>query len=396
MVLLVCAIVFAETGLLVGGFFLPGDSMLFTAGLLVSTGAIEFNLWAMCAMIIVAAIIGNQTGYLIGSKAGPAIFNKPDSRLFKKENVESAHAFFEKHGGKALILARFVPIIRTFVPVIVGVAQMDKRKFFLFNVIGAVLWGGGVTLLGAWLGQFEWVGNNIDIIFIVIVLISVIPIFIEIGRGDSWPSAGPRPKAPTPWKSSSRSTRAASTASTKAQATAQSAAKRHPAQRGGAFCVHEGTSSNRPRTTPTQWREATRGTPAPPVADGVLLLRAKLGTAPIHPGRLQHGVVAEAALPPARLAQERPFQLAILHGLAGNAVGTRDRQRSRTDERSAAERVRNVRELCQQQVQVGDVIAVPAGPACRKNTGARPAHQRPIRSRQRWPGGQSLPPRPWP
>ncbi|WP_024817255.1 DedA family protein [Arthrobacter sp. 31Y] len=181
-VLLVCAIVFAETGLLVG-FFLPGDSMLFTAGLLVSTGAIEFNLWAMCAMIIVAAIIGNQTGYLIGSKAGPAIFNKPDSRLFKKENVESAHAFFEKHGGKALILARFVPIIRTFVPVIVGVAQMDKRKFFLFNVIGAVLWGGGVTLLGAWLGQFEWVGNNIDIIFIVIVLISVIPIFIEIGRG---------------------------------------------------------------------------------------------------------------------------------------------------------------------------------------------------------------------
>ncbi|MDR6639294.1 membrane-associated protein [Paenarthrobacter nitroguajacolicus] len=181
-VLLVCAIVFAETGLLVG-FFLPGDSMLFTAGLLVSTGAIEFNLWGMCGLIIVAAILGNQTGYLIGAKAGPAIFNKPDSRLFKKENVESAHAFFEKHGGKALILARFVPIIRTFVPVIVGVAQMDKRKFFLFNVIGAVLWGGGVTLLGAWLGQFDWVGKNIDIIFIVIVLISVIPILIEVGRG---------------------------------------------------------------------------------------------------------------------------------------------------------------------------------------------------------------------
>lgn len=181
-VLLVCAIVFAETGLLVG-FFLPGDSMLFTAGLLVSTGAIEFNLWAMCGLIIVSAILGNQTGYLIGSKAGPAIFNKPDSRLFKRENVESAHAFFEKHGGKALILARFVPIIRTFVPVIVGVAQMDKRKFFLYNVIGAVLWGGGVTLLGAWLGQFEWVGKNIDIIFIVIVLISVIPILVEVGRG---------------------------------------------------------------------------------------------------------------------------------------------------------------------------------------------------------------------
>ncbi|MEW1819465.1 VTT domain-containing protein [Arthrobacter sp. NPDC080031] len=181
-VLLVCGIVFAETGLLVG-FFLPGDSMLFTSGLLVATGAIQFNLWAMCAMIIVSAIIGNQMGYLIGSKAGPAIFNKPDSKLFKRENVESAHAFFEKHGGKALILARFVPIIRTFVPVIVGVAKMDKRKFFLFNVIGAVLWGGGVTLLGAWLGQYEWVGKNIDIIFVVIVLISVVPVAVEVIRG---------------------------------------------------------------------------------------------------------------------------------------------------------------------------------------------------------------------
>ena len=140
-VLLVCGIIFAETGLLVG-FFLPGDSMLFTAGLLVATGTIKFNIWAFTALIIVAAIIGNQVGYLIGSKAGPAIFNKPNSKLFKRENVESAHAFFEKHGGKALILARFVPIIRTFVPVIVGVAQMSKRKFFLYNVIGAVLWGG--------------------------------------------------------------------------------------------------------------------------------------------------------------------------------------------------------------------------------------------------------------
>lgn len=181
-VLLVCGIVFAETGLLVG-FFLPGDSMLFTAGLLVATGAIQFNLWALCAMIIVSAIIGNQVGYLIGAKAGPAIFNKPDSRFFKRENVESAHAFFEKHGGKALILARFVPIIRTFVPVIVGVARMDKGKFFLFNVVGATLWGGGVTLLGAWLGQYEWVGKNIDIIFVVIVLVSVLPIAIEVLRG---------------------------------------------------------------------------------------------------------------------------------------------------------------------------------------------------------------------
>lgn len=181
-VVVICAIIFAETGLLVG-FFLPGDSMLFTAGLLVATGAIQFNLWLMCALIIVAAILGNQTGYLIGSKAGPSIFRRPDSKFFKRENVDSAHAFFERHGGKALILARFVPIIRTFVPVIVGVAQMSKRKFFIYNVVGAVLWGGGVTLLGAWLGQYEWVGKNIDIIFIAIVLVSVVPIGIEILRG---------------------------------------------------------------------------------------------------------------------------------------------------------------------------------------------------------------------
>jgi membrane-associated protein len=182
-VLLVCGIIFAETGLLIG-FFLPGDSMLFTAGLLVATDTIKFNIWLFVALIIVAAILGNQTGYLIGSKAGPAIFNKPDSKLFKRENVESAHAFFEKHGGKALVLARFVPIIRTFVPVIVGVAQMSKRKFLLFNVIGAVLWGGGVTLLGYLLGdKVPWVRDNLDVIFIIIVLLSVIPIGIEVLRG---------------------------------------------------------------------------------------------------------------------------------------------------------------------------------------------------------------------
>jgi membrane-associated protein len=150
--------------------------MLFTAGLLVATDTIKFNIWLFAALIVVSAIIGNQTGYLIGSKAGPAIFNKPDSRLFKRENVDSAHKFFEKHGGKALILARFVPIIRTFVPVIVGVAQMDKKKFFLYNVIGAFLWGGGVTLLGYLLGdRVPWVRDNLDIIFIAIVLLSVLP-----------------------------------------------------------------------------------------------------------------------------------------------------------------------------------------------------------------------------
>ena len=182
-VLLVCGIVFAETGLLVG-FFLPGDSLLFTAGLLVATGTIKVNIVALITLVVISAIIGNQCGYLIGRKAGPALFNRPESRLFKHENVEKAHIFFEKHGGKALILARFVPIIRTFVPVIVGVAEYDRKKFFLFNVIGGVLWGGGVTLLGYILGdRVPWVSKNLDLIFIVIVLVSVLPILIEGVKG---------------------------------------------------------------------------------------------------------------------------------------------------------------------------------------------------------------------
>jgi len=179
-VVIACAIIFAETGLLVG-FFLPGDSLLFTAGLLVSTGKMPVNIGVLMLLLIICAFVGNQAGYAIGAKAGPAIFNKPDSRLFKKEHVENAHAFFEKHGGKALILARFVPIVRTFVPVIVGVARMDMRHFVTFNAIGAVLWAGGVTLLGYILGdRFPWVQKNLDIIFILIVLVSVIPIIVEL------------------------------------------------------------------------------------------------------------------------------------------------------------------------------------------------------------------------
>ncbi|WP_269937016.1 DedA family protein [Arthrobacter sp. HY1533] len=178
-VIIACAIIFAETGLLVG-FFLPGDSLLFTAGLLVSTGKMPINIYALMGMLMVCAFVGNQLGYYIGYKAGPAIFNKPDSKLFKKQHVDSAHAFFEKHGGKALILARFVPIVRTFVPVIVGVAKMDMRKFLLFNAIGAILWAGGVTYLGYVLGnKVPWVRDNLDIIFIAIVAVSVIPIGIE-------------------------------------------------------------------------------------------------------------------------------------------------------------------------------------------------------------------------
>lgn len=177
-VLLVCGIVFAETGLLVG-FFLPGDSLLFTAGLLVATGALDVSLPFFAVCIFAAAFLGDQVGYLIGNKAGPAIFKRPDSRLFKQSYVTRAHEFFERFGGRAVVLARFVPIVRTFVPVIAGVAKMRYRTFILFNLIGAALWGVGVTFLGFWLGQYAWVGENIDIIFLAIVFVSVLPMVIE-------------------------------------------------------------------------------------------------------------------------------------------------------------------------------------------------------------------------
>jgi membrane-associated protein len=154
--------------------------MLFTAGLLVATGALDVSLPLFALLIFIAACAGDQTGYLIGRKAGPAIFNKPDSRLFRKEYVDKAHIFFERFGGRAVVLARFVPIVRTFVPVIAGVAHMRYRVFVLYNLLGALLWGVGVTLLGFWLGQYEWVGENIDVIFIVIVLISLVPVAVEL------------------------------------------------------------------------------------------------------------------------------------------------------------------------------------------------------------------------
>ncbi|KPI20013.1 SNARE associated protein [Actinobacteria bacterium OK074] len=174
-------VVFAESGLLIG-FFLPGDSLLFTCGLLITAGTLDFPLWAAIALICLAAILGDQAGYMFGKKVGPSLFKRPDSRLFKQENVAKAHEFFEKHGPKSLILARFVPIVRTFTPIIAGVSGMQYRSFLKFNVIGGVLWGAGVTLLGSWLGNIEFVHKNIEAILILIVFVSVIPVIIEFLR----------------------------------------------------------------------------------------------------------------------------------------------------------------------------------------------------------------------
>ncbi|MGV9253018.1 DedA family protein [Streptomyces sp. NPDC003697] len=177
-------IVFAESGLLIG-FFLPGDSLLFTCGLLITSGQLDFPLWGAIALISVAAILGDQAGYMFGKKVGPSLFSRPDSRLFKQENVTKAHEFFEKYGPKSLVLARFVPIVRTFTPIIAGVSGMRYRSFLTFNVIGGVLWGAGVTLLGSWLGNIALVKNNIEAILILIVLVSVVPIVIEFWRARS-------------------------------------------------------------------------------------------------------------------------------------------------------------------------------------------------------------------
>src|SRR5919205_1087869 len=148
-------IIFAETGLLVG-FFLPGDSLLFTAGM-VSAGGIAgvtlAPLWVLLVVLPLVAIAGNLVGYWIGHRAGPAVFNREESRFFKAEYVEQAHAFFERHGARTIVLARFVPIVRTFATVMAGASRMNFRIYALYTVIGGVLWGMGVTALGYWLGQ---------------------------------------------------------------------------------------------------------------------------------------------------------------------------------------------------------------------------------------------------
>jgi membrane-associated protein len=178
------AIVFAESGLLVG-FFLPGDSLLFTAGFLASAPssvdeALHLPLGWLLIGCAVAAIAGDQVGYLFGRRVGPALFTRPDSRLFKQENVEKAHDFFEKYGAKTIVLARFVPIVRTFAPIVAGVSRMKYRTFVMFNVVGGLMWAVGVCLLGYFLGQVDFIENNLEVAILTVVAISLLPIAREI------------------------------------------------------------------------------------------------------------------------------------------------------------------------------------------------------------------------
>src|SRR6202011_3939883 len=173
------AIVFAETGLMIG-FFLPGDSLLFTAGALAAQG--HFNIWSVNALLILAAIVGDTVGYWIGRKAGPALFKRPRSRFFNPAHLRRAHDFYEKHGGKTIILARFMPIVRTFAPVVAGMGKMDYRRFVAFNVFGGMGWVLSITLIGYYLGHFAWVRKNIEIVILIVVFLSILPGIIAFLR----------------------------------------------------------------------------------------------------------------------------------------------------------------------------------------------------------------------
>ena len=180
-------VVFLETGALV--FFLPGDSLLVTAGLYASAG--KLSLVLLNLLLIPAAIIGDATSYYFGARTGPALFNRPESRFFKPKHVKAAHDFYERHGGKAIIIARFMPLVRTFVPVVAGVGKMPYRRFATFNVIGAAAWVLSMTLTGYLLGNLvPNIGKHIEKVILLVVFVSILPgIVAYFRRGQTTPAA---------------------------------------------------------------------------------------------------------------------------------------------------------------------------------------------------------------
>jgi membrane-associated protein len=175
----ILVIVFVETGLLFP--LLPGESLLFTGGLLAAHGTL--NIWVLAPSVAIVAVLGDQTGYFIGRRIGPALFKKEDSRFFKKHYVTDSHAFFEKYGPWAIILARFLPFVRTFTPVVAGVSYMRYPVYLAFDIVGGVLWGGGVTLAGYFLGNIPFVHQNLEKIILGILFVSMLPGFIAAWRG---------------------------------------------------------------------------------------------------------------------------------------------------------------------------------------------------------------------
>lgn len=170
------AIIFTETGLLIG-FFLPGDSLLVTAGLVATQGYL--NVYLLGALVSIAAVVGDSIGYMIGKASGPRLFKKEDSLLFNKKHLLQAHAFYERHGGKTIVLARFIPIIRTFAPVVAGMAEMEYRQFVAYNVIGGLGWVWSMLFIGYFLGRFvPGVAAHIEIVIVGVIFLSILPAFI--------------------------------------------------------------------------------------------------------------------------------------------------------------------------------------------------------------------------
>jgi len=175
----VAFVIYAESGLLIG-FFMPGDSLIFTAGLLTQQGVLHINIHALAFILFAAAALGDSTGYAFGRRVGRRLFNRKDSLLFHKENLERAEAFYERHGGKTIILARFMPVIRTFAPIIAGIGKMRYRTFLAYNIVGALIWGAGITYAGYYIGQWATErGINIDAYLlpavILVVITSILP-----------------------------------------------------------------------------------------------------------------------------------------------------------------------------------------------------------------------------
>jgi membrane-associated protein len=182
----VIAVIFAESGLLIG-FFLPGDSLLFTSGFLVYSGVFQINIHLFVFLLFIAAVVGDNVGYTFGRRVGRKLFDRKNSRFFKQENVVAAEKFYEKHGGKTVIIARFVPFVRTFAPVVAGISKMDYKKFLIYNMIGGFLWAVGITYLGYMLGAvFTQLGLDIDHVLLpiiaLILLVSLLPPIIHLLR----------------------------------------------------------------------------------------------------------------------------------------------------------------------------------------------------------------------
>jgi membrane-associated protein len=172
------AIVFSETGLLIG-FFLPGDSLLVTAGVFAAAG--KLNVWHLIGLLSIAAIAGDTVGYWFGRRVGPALFKRPKSLLFNPAHLRRAHDFYEKHGGKTIIIARFMPIIRTFAPIVAGMGGMNYRRFVSFNVFGGIFWVASMTGIGYFLGRIPGVREHIEIVIVVVIFLSILPGIIAAG-----------------------------------------------------------------------------------------------------------------------------------------------------------------------------------------------------------------------